>query len=105
MTNEEIMSRIVSAFEPVDRSREDHKTELVVTVRHEARLDSYGKRVASAPSRVTWEAALIHDHGRGAGFAETLTDALHNLLRNLRLQPLTMAQHDAMQALRVEVGL
>lgn len=105
MTNEEIMQRIVTVLEPVNRGLVDSNAALVVTVRHEARLDGYGKRVANAPPRVTWEAALVHDHGRDAGFAETLTDALHNLLRSLKREPLTMAQHDALQALRVEVGL
>ena len=42
MTNEEIMSRIVSVFDPVDRSRTTTRRRRDRA--EQARLDSYGKR-------------------------------------------------------------
>lgn len=105
MTNEEIMSRIVSVFDPVDRTREDHTTAIVVTVRNQRQMTDSRTVRHGTPPVVTWNVDLIHPHGKGSGFAPTLSEALCNLLRNLKGEPLTMTQHDALQALRVEVGL
>lgn len=106
MTDEEIMARIVQAFHPVYPGQSDNpadKTMLRVKVWYQQSSTSGAGPIP--PSKVQLQAVLTHPCGRVVGFGKTVRDAMIALLSEIGREPLTMAQHDALQALRVEVGL
>ena len=106
MTNEEIMGRIVSALNPVQHGSDvkEDLTVLRVEVRYGYPASDYGKPKSRQPA-VMHHVYLHHPSGVGIGHGSALDEALRHLLKRLASEPLTMAQHDALQALRVEVGL
>lgn len=106
MTDEEIMTRIAMVFGPVDPdgTAPDDRTAMSARVRRRAGTRN-GFASLSEPDSIEWVATLAFPHGEERATGGTQRDALLALLRKLAVVPLTMAQHDALQALRVEVGL